>query len=271
MNNIIISVAPVSAADTINDPVAIAQDVFDCYNAGASMVHLHCRDEYGRLTPNLAHLEKTVKLIQEKCPIIIEISTGGVSSLNIQERCAPCTPLWVECNSLNVGSVNLGESVYINPINDVKYCVQQILANKKVPEIEVFEIGMINTVRELALQFNFLRPIFFALVLGHKGAMPDTVAALDLMLQGLKDNFPNEKDTLWGITHAHRADWHLIETALERGAKAVRIGFEDSDCLEPSVQAKTNAPMVKKLNDILTAKGLSAATTTQARQMLGLV
>lgn len=270
MKPILISVAPVSAADTVNDPEAIARDVVACYEAGAGMVHLHCRDAQGRLTPDLAHLEKTVSLIRAQCPIVIEISTGGVSDLTIAERCTPCTPAWVECNSLNVGSVNLGEAVYANPIRDVRYCVEQILRNRKIPEIEVFEIGMINTVRELALQYDFVRPIFFALVLGHHGAMPATIPALDLMLRGLYDNFPRETDTLWGITQAHRADWRLIEAALDRGARAVRIGFEDSDCLSPGVHAETNAPMVRELVRILERRNLSPATPAETRAMLGI-
>lgn len=269
MENILISVAPVNAAEPENDPCAIAQDVVNAYEAGAGMVHLHCRDAQGRLTPELAHLEKTVSLIRARCPIVIEVSTGGVSDLTIAERCAPCFPNWVECNSLNVGSVNLGEAVYANPIRDVHHCVEQILAQRKVPEIEVFEIGMINTVRELAEKYDFVKPIFFALVLGHQGAMPATVPALDLMLRGLRDSFPCEADTLWGITHAHRADWTLIEAALDRGARSVRIGFEDSNCLDAGVCAETNAAMVERLADILRLRGLSPASPAEIRAALG--
>lgn len=270
MEKVIVSVAPVSAAEKQNNPQAIAQDVVACWRAGAGMVHLHCRDAGGALTPDLTHLQKTVALIREQCPIVIEISTGGVSDLTIEQRCTPCAPAWVECNSLNVGSVNLGEAVYANPIADVRYCVEQILAHQKTPEIEVFEIGMINTVRELALQYALPRPVFFALVLGHHGAMPATEPALALMLQGLRDNFPSPADTLWGITHAHREDWKLIEAALDRGAKAVRIGFEDSDCLAPGVRAAANAPMVEALVQLLHKKGMAPATPQETRAMLGI-
>lgn len=79
------------------------------------MVHLHCRDLNGNLTPDLSLLEETVAYIREMCDIVVEISTGGVSNLTIEERVQPCYPSWVEANSLNVGSVNLGTSVYQNP------------------------------------------------------------------------------------------------------------------------------------------------------------
>ncbi len=89
---------------------------------------------------------------------------------------------WVEANSLNVGSVNLGDAVYKNPIDEVRYCVDQIIKNRKIPEIEVFEIGMIRTVKELSLQYEFVKPILFSIVLGHIGAAPATVGTLKLMI-----------------------------------------------------------------------------------------
>ena len=131
MKKIMISVAPVAATDILINPRAIARDVYECYKHGAAMVHLHCRDLNGRLTPDVSLLEETVDYIRALCDIVIEISTGGVSNLTIQERCQTCYPKWVEANSLNVGSVNLGTAVYQNPIRDVEFCVQQILQYKK--------------------------------------------------------------------------------------------------------------------------------------------
>ena len=103
MKKIMISVAPVAATDILINPRAIARDVYECYKNGASMVHLHCRDLNGNLTPDLSLLEETVAYIREMCDIVVEISTGGVSNLTIEERVQPCYPSWVEANSLNVG------------------------------------------------------------------------------------------------------------------------------------------------------------------------
>ena len=116
MKKILIAVAPVAATDILINPRAIARDVYECYKNGACMVHLHCRDLNGNLTPDLSLLEETVMYIREMCDIVVEISTGGVSNLTIEERVQPCYPSWVEANSLNVGSVNLGTSVFVKPI-----------------------------------------------------------------------------------------------------------------------------------------------------------
>ena len=267
MKKIMISVAPVAATHILINPRAIARDVYECYKNGASMVHLHCRDLNGNLTPDLSLLEETVAYIREMCDIVVEISTGGVSNLTIEERVQPCYPSWVEANSLNVGSVNLGTSVYQNPIKDVEYCVKTIMDNKKIPETEVFELGMINTVRELNDKFHFVKPILFALVFGHGGEMPATVPALRHMIQALEENFPNG-DYLWGYTQAHREDWEMVKTALDMGASTVRIGFEDSDMIAPGVHVDNNAALIAKVSDIVKSKGMMPMTPDEVRAML---
>ncbi|MCR5272649.1 MAG: 3-keto-5-aminohexanoate cleavage protein [Lachnospiraceae bacterium] len=268
MKKIMVSVAPVAATDILINPRAIARDVIECYKNGASMVHLHVRDLNGKLTPDLSLLEETVDYIREGCDIVVEISTGGVSNLTIEERVQPCYAPYVEATSLNVGSVNLGEAVYQNPIADVRYCVQQIIENNKIPEIEVFELGMINTVRELAEQFDFVKPILFALVFGHGGEMPATVPALKHMIDALYENFPNKGDVLWGYTQAHRQDFEMVKVALDMGASSVRIGFEDSDYLAPGVRVDNNATLIAEVSDIIRSKGMEPMTPDEVRKML---
>ena len=270
MKKIMISVAPVDAADKINDPAKIADDVYECYKAGASMVHLHCRDANGRLTPDTAHLERTVRLIRSKCDIVVEISTGGVSELTIKERCMPCFPDYVECNSLNVGSVNLGKSVYKNPIDDVRYCVQQILDNKKIPETEVFEIGMLNTLRELDREFGFAKPVLIAVVLGHKGAMPATDFSLRTMIAAINENFPDSSNVLWGITEANRKTWDVIEEAVKLGASAMRIGFEDSRIIDGGRTAACNAEIVQEAVQRLSLLDAIPMKPVEVRKMLNI-
>lgn len=270
MKKVLISVAPVAATDRYIDPAAIAKDVIACSKAGAAMVHLHVRDRFGQLTPDLSLLEETVRCIRSECDIIIQASTGGVSNLNIGERCAPVFADWVEANSLNVGSVNLGNAVYRNPIDEVHYCVDQIIKNRKTPEIEVFEIGMIKTVKDLSQQYAFVKPILFSVVLGHIGAAPATVRTLKSMLAAIDEFFPNEGEALWGITHAHRRDFEIMKTALDMGASTVRIGFEDSDYINETTRVAANLPLVEEIADIIKSKNMMPATPDEARAMLNI-
>ncbi|MDF2886342.1 MAG: hypothetical protein K0R23_727 [Lacrimispora sp.] len=270
MKKIVISVAPVAADDSLIDPRKIAEDVIACSRAGAGMVHLHVRDGNGRLTPDLTLLEETVRYIRSECDIVIQVSTGGVSDLTIKERCTSVFANWVEANSLNVGSVNLGDQVYINPIKDVYYCVEQILKNHKTPEIEVFEIGMIKTAKDLSIKYKFADPILFSIVLGHMGAATATVRTLKSMLEALAEFFPEKEKILWGITHANRTDFQIIKTALDLGVSTVRIGFEDSRYLSQGIIADTNLQLVEAAVDMVREREMLPASPDEIRGMLNI-
>ena len=177
-NKVLVSVAPVAATDKVIIPEKIAEDVYDCYKAGAAMVHLHVRDREGNLTPDMTLLEETLAMIRRDSDIVIEVSTGGVSNLTIEERCAPLYSGLVEACSLNVGSTNLGRSVYCNPIDDVEYCIREMLKQKKTPEVETFEIGHTWAMEQLMKKYEFADPVLFSIVLGHEGEAPATPLSL---------------------------------------------------------------------------------------------
>lgn len=264
MRKVLISVAPVSASDKIIDPKKIADDVIECEKAGAGMVHLHVRDHYGNLTADLTVFRETIERIREQSNIIIQASTGGVSKLTIQERCAPLYDDLVEATSLNVGSCNLGTAVYCNPIDEVEYCLSQIIKTNKVPEIEVFELGMIHTVKELRKKFKLHDPLLFSIVLGHIGAAPATIEALTAMRSFIP------QDALWGITHAHRRDYGIFTAALGMGASTVRIGFEDSNYVDATTQTDKNFILVERAARLISSVGLSPASPQEARNMLNI-
>ena len=234
-NKVLINVAPVSAGCTDINPEKIAADVLECRKAGAAMVHLHVRDRKGQLTADTGLLNETLKLIRAQSDIIIEVSTGGVSNLTIEERCAPIALDLVEACSLNVGSTNLGEAVYVNKPADVRYCVEQLLQYHKIPEVETFEIGHSYQTGLLMQQYDMVRPVLFSVVLGHGGEAPATPQALAAMLSML-------------VT--------------------VRVGFEDSDYLDPQTRVKTNAPLVAKAAQLIRAMDKEVMTPDEARAFL---
>lgn len=224
------------------------------------MVHLHVRDREGNLTPDMTLLEETLRLIRKDSDIIIEVSTGGVSNLNIKERCMPLYSDLVEACSLNVGSTNLGKAVYANPIDDVEYCVQEILKQKKTPEVETFEIGHSWTMKKLMEKYQFVEPVLFSIVLGHEGEAPATPQALATMIQMIPEK------AVWGITHANRTDFSLLAGALGMGAKTVRIGFEDSRHLDENTVVDSNALLVEKTVKLIHAMDKEIMTPAEARE-----
>ena len=262
MRKIIISVAPTPASDTKIDREELVRDITESRRAGASMVHMHVRDRRCQLTDDISFFEEIAKEAAENSDIVIQGSTGGVSSMSIKQRCAPLYSSLVETCSLNVGSVNLGKFVYENPIEDVEYCCRELIRENKYPEVEVFELGMIAAANKLWKKLDMPSPALYNIVLGHEGGAPADIDTLIAMRSRLPEG------CIWGITHAGRHSFDLLTAAVLMGASLVRIGFEDSPMLSDTETAECNAVLVRRFAGILKEIGYEPASPGDIRKMI---
>lgn len=262
MRKIVVSVAPVAAGTPV-DADALAFDLEKCAQAGAAMVHLHCRKPDGSLTPNIGYMAECFDKILERADFVVQASTGGVSDMDIVQRCRPLEYPKVETASLNAGSTNLGDAVYLNPFEDIEYCATEIYNRRVIPDVEVFDIGMIENIERMKGKIPLRQPIFYNLVFGHRGGMQPTVDSLI----AFRSMVP--RDAKWGVTHFGRDNWEFLAAALALGAETVRIGFEDSAYLAPGVQAQHNYELVERLVHMIKAMGLENASPAQARKIMG--
>lgn len=266
---ILIAVAPVGTdvPESVQNPLSpdqVAEEVIACAAAGAGMVHLHVRDSEGVQTADTTEFSRTVKMIREKSDIIIQGSTGGVSELSLEERCTALNDPMVEVASLNMGSVNFGEGVYINTLPDIRYWANRMKEAEVVPELEIFEAGMVNNV-EILYRENVLRkPLVYNFCLGVKGALPASADNLHF----LKSVIPPEAP--WGFVHHGMKDISLLATAIGLGASFVRVGFEDSVHMAPGKIARTNVDLVNNVASLIRLMGSTVATPTEARGLLGM-
>jgi 3-keto-5-aminohexanoate cleavage enzyme len=263
LRKVIISVAPVAGPAPV-DPDALSKDVIKCTEAGAAMCHLHVKTREGVLTPDTSVFVESFEKIAAGCNIVVQASTGGVSKMNIQDRCNPLEYWRVESASLNGGSCNLGEAVYSNSFDEIRYCAKKVYEHSIIPEFEVFEIGMINNILTVEKELPFRKPLLFNLVFGHKGIMQPTIDHLI----AFRSFLPKDKDTLWGVTHYGRDNWEFIAAAIAMGATVVRIGFEDSNWLDEGQKAEYNYQLVSRLVKLIKAMGLEPATPEEAREIL---
>ena len=261
-DKIVISVAPIQAGAPV-DADALAADMEKCVQAGASMCHLHCRRPDGSLTPDISYMSQCFDKILAKTDVVVQVSTGGVSDMDIVQRCEPLKYPKAETASLNAGSTNLGDAVYINTFEDIRHCAREVYAHGIIPDVEVFDIGMINNVEMTAKELPFRRPIFYNLVFGHKGGMQPTMESL----VAFRSMVP--ADAKWGVTHYGRQNWRFLAAAIAMGAATVRIGFEDSAYLSETENAVHNYQLVERLVDMVKAMGIEPATVAEARQIMG--
>lgn len=274
MRRIVVTVAPVchtgkpipEGCTNPLSPEAIAEEAANCAKAGASMVHLHVRDITGEQTFDLDIFEKTLDLIAAKTDLIIQASTGGLSSMTLEERCVCLNVPKVEVASLNMGSVNFGESVYINTLPDIRYWAARMKEKKVVPELELFDLSMVETCSKLANEGVLTRPMHYNFCLGSGTAsnLSATPRNLGYMVSLM------EKGAHFGLNHDSMSDHSMLASALSMGASVVRVGFEDSFYHAPGQLGPTNAVLVEKLVALIRSMGMEPATPAEARQIFGL-
>jgi 3-keto-5-aminohexanoate cleavage enzyme len=243
-------------------PEGIADEVVRAWNAGASVVHLHVWDERGQPSTELTAFERTLALIRARCDIVIEGSTGGVNALTAAER-SVSLQADIELASLNPGSVNYDQGVYVNSPADIVYWAREMHRRHIKPDIAVFEAGMIANSLRLAEEGWISAPYLFSFVLGQVGAM----AATPRNLFYLSESVP--AGSVWCAAGHGGCDLQMSLLAIGMGGHA-RAGFEDNAYYHPGERAKSNAQLIERLARIGREAGREVATADEARSMLGL-
>ncbi|OHB74264.1 MAG: hypothetical protein A2Z25_03160 [Planctomycetes bacterium RBG_16_55_9] len=268
MTNVAITVAPLAQAyyDEVHSfptPERLAQEIVECWQAGASVVHLHVIDEQGKATVDTSNFRRTVRMIRAKCDIIIQGSTGGVSDLTRDERSVSVEVPDVETGSLNMGSCNVGERAYINTPGDVEYWAEKMRKNNVLPEMTFFEPGMMTMIVRLLDKGFVKHPFVVNLALGFPGALSATPEIISFMAGRLP------RETVWTLTPHHAADYSLHALSVALGGN-VRVGFEDSMYLAPGQKASNNVELVAKARELIELLGRTVASPAETRQMYGI-
>ena len=126
-------------------PEEIANDAYECYKAGAAIVHLHMRDEKGHGTMDKALFKKTTDLIKEKCDIVMNLTTSGDAHAGSEERMAHLIELKPEMASFDAGSFNwMPIDVFMNSPQFLEKLSRVMFEHDIKPEIEIFDSGMIH-------------------------------------------------------------------------------------------------------------------------------
>lgn len=269
MEKLIITAAMIGAEVTRQEhpglpvtPEEIADAAYQCYKAGASIIHLHVRKPDGRATQDAAIFKKTTELIAEKCNVIVQVSTGGAIGMDFSERVAP-VKLRPEMATLTAGSVNFGEDVFINTPHDIELFALTMREYGVKPEIEVFDTGMIGTAIKLAKKGLLISPLHFDMVMG----VPGGIAGTPKNLLSLIDALPT--DATWTVAGIGRSELPLAVMAIIMGGH-VRVGFEDNIYYSRGVLAESNAQLVARIARISAEIGREVATPEETRKILGI-
>ena len=243
-------------------PDEIAEAAYECWKAGAAIVHVHARDAEGNPTQDYAVYKEIIEKTKAKCDIIVQPSTGGATWHTAEQRLQP-VDLKPEMATLSCGTCNFGDEVFMNPEGYMEDFAKKMQENGVKPEFEIFERGMIDNAKKLLKKGLVSAPMHFDFVLGVPGACPGNPEDLMYMINQLPEG------STWTVAGVGRYQLPLSTLAIILGGN-VRIGFEDNIYYTKGVKADSNAQFVERVARLAKELGREVATPDEARQILGL-
>lgn len=270
----------------------IADAAIGAAEAGAAIVHLHARDpETGKPDQSMDAFSPFLKVIKQRSPAVINITTGGAMTMTVEERAQPAIDFKPEVASLNMGTMNFGlypmlnrfkefkhdwERTYLegsksgffkNTFADIEYILTQCAENGTRFEVECYDIGHLYTLAHMADR-KIIKPPFFVQsvfgILGGIGTHEEDVAHMRRTADRLfGDNYQ------WSVLAAGRHQMRIAALAAAMGGN-VRVGMEDSLWAGPGKMAESNAEQVTLVRQIIEGLGREIATPDEAREILQL-
>ena len=230
----------------------IGREAEAAYKAGASIIHLHVREDDGTPTQSKERFKACIDEIKKRCPdVIIQPSTGGAVGMTDEERLQP-VELNPEMATLDCGTLNFGgDEIFVNTENTIKNFAKIMNEKNVKPEIEVFDKGMVDLAIRYHKQGFIKAPMHFDFVLGVQ--MDATVRDLAYLVHSLPEG------STWTVAGVGRHEIPMAVAAIIMGGHA-RVGFEDNVYLSKGVLAKSNAELVEKVARISREIGREVAT-----------
>jgi len=272
-------------------PKQIADEAVRAWDAGAAIAHIHVRDpKTGKPTSSLDLFREVITEVKSRCDIIICITTGGSPGMKIEERVAVVPEFKPELASLNFGSMNFAlfpvakkfkefkfpwegeflrwteDFIFPNTFKTLRQVTGYFKENGTKPELEVYDVGMLNNVVFMLQNGHIEKPVYLQFVMGILGGIPATMENLIFLYKTAHESIG---DFEWSVCVAGRQQMKLCTTALMMGGNA-RVGLEDNLYLEKGRLAKSNAEQVEKIIRIARELGILPATPEEARKILGL-
>ena len=263
-------------------PQEMANAAEQSYNAGASVLHCHFRDQGQGMgafpTWDLKTVGDILSAIKERVPDIIICMSTGVLGDDISGPVGCLETFKPELAACNAGSLNYLKirkdgnwawppALFDNPVEKIKKFLDVMTAGKIVPEFECFDTGIVRSVRMFKANAMFDGEPHVSFVMGVDSGMPANPDLIAILKEELLEN------SHWQVIATgpgREKIWNLHRRCLELGGD-VRTGLEDTFYLPNGDRANDNGRLVEALVNIAREVGREPASPLEARQMLGLL
>jgi 3-keto-5-aminohexanoate cleavage enzyme len=268
----IITVAITGAVPTTKDNPAVpvtperqVESAVEAFDAGATVCHVHVRDEQEKPSSDAGLYREVMEGIQERRPeMVVQLSTGA-RGRSIEERFS-CLDLQPEMASFSTGSVNFPHGIYDNPPDVVEHRAQQMIDLGIKPEIEAFDIAMLYKAADLLDRGLLAPPPHVQLVMGIKNALPARESLVDFFASEVRELMP---EATWTCMGTGRFQLEANRWALARGGH-VRTGLEDNIYYSKGQLAASNAELVARVAELCAEYDRHPASPDETREVLHL-
>jgi 3-keto-5-aminohexanoate cleavage enzyme len=246
-------------------PEEIARSGMEAWKAGASVIHIHVRDpRTGLGVQDLGLYQEVVSRLRDQTDALLCLTTSGIPGRNLPtpERLIPLA-LNPELVSFDAGSLNLGGNVFLNPPDFLETLAKETLARGIKPELEIFDIGMVQTCLRFLGEGLLKPPLHFQFVLGAPGGMPATPKSLIHLVELIPPG------STWSVIGIGAGQLPMTTMGILMGGH-VRDGLEDNIYYSRGVLAESNARLVERIVRLAGEFGREAATPAEARRILNL-
>jgi uncharacterized protein (DUF849 family) len=270
----LITVAPTGAESSKADvpalPVSLAELVAAAKESeavGASVVHVHIRDDEARPTLDLGRLRDTVDALRAETGLIVQLSSGGAVTDPEADRLRvlDAAPDMASCT---MGTVNFGDDVFLNRWEFIVALHETMRDRGIVPEYEIFDLGHLASLHRLLDRYGLPAGghVHVDFVLGVPGGAPGTAEAVVAFKQALRD-LPS--DTTFSATGIGRGTLPVLLASLAAGGH-LRVGMEDTVTYAKGQPVRSNAELVVRAADLARLAQRPPMAVDEARTLLGI-
>jgi uncharacterized protein (DUF849 family) len=243
-------------------PEEIAAAATAAYHAGASVAHIHLRDEQGRPTADLKIARRVLDAIKAQSPILIQLSTGVGLDVPFSER-EKLVELRPQMATLNPCTMSFGMGEFRNPPQEVRRLAARMKELGVKAELEIYDSGHGDFCTVLLNEGLLVEPLQFSVVMGVRGGMAATPENLLHTLRKLPTG------AIWQVVAIGKANLEMTAIAVSMGGNA-RTGLEDTLHIRKGELAPDNAALVKRLADVCKSLERPASTVSQTEELLSL-
>ncbi|MDF0603641.1 3-keto-5-aminohexanoate cleavage protein [Psychromarinibacter sp. C21-152] len=270
----------------------IATQAIAAAEAGASILHLHARDnETGRPSVDPEDFRPFLGRIKQASDAVVNISTGGSLTLSIQDRLKPAATFSAEMCSMNMGSMNFSfhplakrfdewkfdwekdyvegsdGNIFRNTFRDIREAAETLAPHDMKFEHECYDVGHLYNLKFCMDSGLFKAPVFIQFVMGILGGIGADIENLVFMKKTADKLFGDSYR--WSVLAAGAAQIPMASAASSMGGN-VRVGLEDSLFISRGTLAESNAQQVAKVRRVVEELGADVASPDEAREILGL-